>query len=324
MRVLISGISCSLGAFTAQMLVKQGYQVRGFSRSIPKDKIVGVEYIPCDLNSNQLEKIVMGCDLIVHIAALSSPWGKKDDFYKVNVEGTCNLLKFALKHKVKRFIYISSPSIYFNYQNHHNISESYRSKKAVNHYAASKLEAEKHVKLASDMGLETFILRPKAIFGPGDSVLLPRMIKALNSTGIPRFTKEDILLDITYVENVAQAIALTLIADKKYCSSAYNITNGSPVHAHLVIKELLQVTGHTYREKKINYYLAKSVAYIAEFASKFTRVEPRFTRYSVGSLAFSQTLSLDKAKKELGYVPIISVEEGIKRYKEWWYENLSN
>ena len=110
MNVLISGISCPLGYYTALEFIKRGYKVGGFSRVIPKKQLEGVKYYSCNIEaSSQLENIVNGYNIIIHIAALSSPWGKKKAFLKTNVEGTRNLLNAALKFKVKRFIYISSP-----------------------------------------------------------------------------------------------------------------------------------------------------------------------------------------------------------------------
>lgn len=322
MKILITGISCSLGFYTAQELLKKGYKVGGLSRSIPKNRIEDVEYHSCDIvDSLKVNEIVQGYDVIVHVAALSSPWGRRKDFFKINREGTSNLLSAALKNGVKRFIFISSPSIYFEYRDKFEIKESAQSKKPVNSYAASKYAAESCVDLANKEGLETFVLRPKAIFGPGDQVLIPRMIGALQSKGIPRFFKRDVFIDITYVENVAYAIALAVEADEKYSGSKYNITNGQPVILHKAISTILKKIGHPYQEQRIPYFLAKFIAYFSEKSAFFTNKEPLLTRYSVGALSFSQTLSIQKARSELGYDPKISIEEGMNRYRKWWYEN---
>lgn len=322
MRVLITGISSSLGYYTAKALLKKGYFVGGLSRSIPKNCLEKTQYYSCDITDYpKVSEISQNYDTIIHMAALSSPWGKKKDFFKINEEGTKNLLKAALKQGVKRFIFISSPSIYFEYKDQFYIEEAALSNKPVNDYAASKQAAEKWVDQASQMGLETFILRPKAIFGPKDRVLIPRMIHAIQSKGIPRFFKEDILVDITYVENVADAIVLAVQADSKYAGSKYNITNDEPVLLHQAIAKILQQIGYPYRERKIPYPLAKFIAFFSEKISFITHKEPLLTRYTVGALSFSQTLCIAKAKKELGYEPKVSIEEGMNRYKKWWYEN---
>ncbi len=322
MKILLSGISSPLGLFTAKLLLQKGYTIRGFSRSIPKKKIPGIEFISCDLrSSSKLKKLVKGCDAIIHIAALSSPWGKRKDFFEINAEGTRILLTAALEENCKRFIYISTPSIYFEYKDALNICEHKCAKRPVNDYTESKLQAEKYIELAKHKGLETFILRPKALFGPGDNVLVPRILKVLKKGGVPRFFNHDILIDVTYVENVAYAIALAIDADKKYSGSRYNITNGEPLPLHTVIQMLLKEMGYVYKERKIPYTLAKIFAYLSEKMAIITRKEPAFTQYSVGALAFSQTLSIKKARKELGYRPIISIKEGTIRYGKWWHEN---
>jgi nucleoside-diphosphate-sugar epimerase len=324
MNVLITGISSPLGYYTAKHLLAKGWKVKGVSRSTPKAPLPEVKYIACNVCSPDIEKHIKNCQYIVHAAALSSPWGKKKDFFKTNLEGTKNILYYALRHHCQRLIFISSPSIYFEYKDHLNITEEYCAAKPVNHYAASKISAEDAVAQASKQGLETFILRPKAIFGPGDQVLIPRILQSLKSGGVPRFVQKDIILDITYVENISHAIFQSLTADSCFSGQAYNITNDCPLPLHTLIKMIIEKMGFKYKERHIPYRAAKIIAYICEKISLLTNKEPLFTPYSVGALSFSQTLSIDKAKKELNYQPIISIEEGIEKYEKWWKNNNLN
>ncbi len=312
MRVLISGISGSLGTCTAKRLLEYG-EVIGFARR--KCEIEGVQSFQCDLKeSDQFDRLTKGCDTVVHIAALSTPWGKKEDFFALNAEATSALLKAAVKNGVKRFIYISTPAIYFDFTDRFDIEETWCPRKCVNDYAASKLLGE-HIVQAAE-GIETFILRPKALFGPGDQVVIPRLLAALKGGGIPRFVKKDVWIDMTYIENVAEAIVKACLADAKFSGSIYNITNGEPMPLHRTIKQLLTHMGYSYKERRFPYILAQIIA----FFSKFSKQEPLLTRYTVGSLSYSQTLSIEKAKKELGYVPLISMEEALAQTARF-YEN---
>jgi nucleoside-diphosphate-sugar epimerase len=318
MKVLISGISSPLGFYTAKLLKERGSAVLGFSRNLPTNKIEGISYCRSDIRLSDLHKLSIGCDVIVHIAALSSPWGRRRDFFEINAEGTKRLLEAAWANGCSRFIYISTPALYFAYKDGFSLDESQIASKPVNFYCASKALAESYVSAYHNKGLETLILRPKALFGPGDTVLVPRLLKALANGGIPRFTKRDVMVDLTYVENVAEAILLAIDTPAKYSGSIYNITNDEPYPLHQVIQNLLSAMGLPYKEKKIPYPVARSLAYLLEIVSIFYPKEPLFTQYAVGALTFSQTLSINKAKTELGYAPKISIEEGINRYAKWW------
>lgn len=310
MKVLISGISSPLGFYTSKLLKERGADVIGFSRTSLEN--------PCDIRTCNLHKLSSGCDVIVHIAALSSPWGKKDDFFEINAEGTKRLLEASIANGCSRFIYISTPALYFKYKDGFNLDESQIASKPINFYAASKALAESYVNEFHKKGIETFILRPKALFGPGDTVLVPRLLKALANGGIPRFTKKDVIIDLTYVENVAEAILLAIDAPAKYSGSTYNITNDDPRPIDQVIEHLLNAMGLQYKERQMPYPLARALASLLEFTSIFYRKEPLLTGYAVGALTFSQTLSINKAKTELGYSPKISIEDGINRYATWW------
>lgn len=301
MRILISGISCPLGLKTAEMLEALGHEIIGFSRNPPKG------YHSCDLHDiEKLRTLAVGCDAIVHIAALSSPWGKKTDFFKHNVAGTKNLLTLGCE----RFIYISTPAVYFDYTHHFNITEERCAKRPVNHYAASKLAAEKLVHARGGT-----ILRPKALFGPGDSVLMPRMLKLMKNGGIPRFSDEPTWLDITYIDNVAHAIVCAFNANR---SGTYNITNGDPRPLHQMLAQVLGEMGIAYKERRLPYWMAQGAARLLEL---FAKKEPPLTRYPVGTLHYSQTLCIEKARQELGYEPIVTLDEGMRRYGKWWIEN---
>src|SRR5690606_3825206 len=111
--------------------------------------------------------------------ALSSPGGKYSDFYNSNVIGTRNIVEGSRRHQVGRLIYVSTPSLYFDYTDRWNLSESAPlPRKPVNAYAATKRRAEEEVEPAFAAGLPVITIRPRAIFGPGDQTILPRLLLA--------------------------------------------------------------------------------------------------------------------------------------------------
>ena len=206
--IVISGITSSIGISLAKLLSKNGIKVRGFSRNLDKAKKALndplIELIKADINDTlRIKTICKDAEFIVHLAALSSPWGRYDDFYHTNVLGTLSLINAASCY-LKRFIHISTPSLYFSYKDQFFIKENDPlPERLVNAYAETKKIAEEVIKASK---IPCIILRPRAVFGPFDTALFPRILRVCQNKGIPSFKKQSPLIDITYVDNVAYAI----------------------------------------------------------------------------------------------------------------------
>lgn len=315
--VVVSGITSSVGIHLASQLVEKGYRVRGFARKLDRaPRHSSIELVQADLlDSEKMEEICSGCIGVIHLAALSSPWGNFRDFYQINVEGTRSLLRAAEGAQVKRFVHVSTPSLYFDYSDRFDISEaSALPRKSVNAYSATKRLAEQVV---DGSLIETITVRPRAIFGPHDQALLPRLLKVCEERGIPCFRNQSPWVDVTYVDNVAHALCLALEAPSSCAGEKYNITNGEPIELWTLLDRLLKKLSIPSRFWKVPYPIAMSAAWMSEQMSKLTGKEPLLTRYAVGVMSHSQTLSIEKAKKELKYSPIITLEEGIQRYVRW-------
>jgi nucleoside-diphosphate-sugar epimerase len=255
---------------------------------------------------------------VVHLAALSAPWGKYADFFRVNVQGTQSLIRAGTHVKLKRFIHVSTPSIYFDYRDRFDIAEEDAlPKTSINAYAATKKMAEEAVDLAYSNGLPAITLRPRAIFGPHDKTLFPRVLKVCQEGGMPCFRKNSPLVDITYVDNVAHALWLAINAPTTCLGQKYNITNGEPEPLQNILERLFAQLSIPLKSRRIPYSLAYTAAWLSELKGRLTGKEPTLTRYGIGVMVYSQTLSIEKAKKELQYQPIISLDEGIKRYVDW-------
>ncbi len=317
--ILISGITSSIGIFLANLLLQKGYQVTGFARNLSKVTDVlnhpNLKLVKADLNDSvAMKDLAREASFIFHLAALSKPWGPYKEFYEINVKGTQSLLQ-AASHNLKRFIHVSTPSLYFDNKNQLNIQEDDPlPKKCVNYYAQTKLEAEKVV---LNSGIPSIILRPRAVFGPYDTTLFPRLIKVCQNQGLPLFKNRSPIIDVTYVENVAHALWLAMIAPDNCLHKAYNITNQEPLSFIDLVDELLKKLSITIKTKHIPYPIAYTIAYLLELKSHLTKKEPLLTRYSVALMSFDQTLSAKKAQDELNYYPIITINEGIERYVRW-------
>ncbi|GAA0329407.1 NAD(P)-dependent oxidoreductase [Bacillus carboniphilus] len=322
-KILVTGATGFLGGHLVRYLSKKGYTVTGTGRNLQKGewlKEEGISFVPGDLQQKDFcQELVRNHHYIIHCAALSEPWGDYQSFYTANVTVTENLLKSAREHGVKRFIHVSTPSIYFRYNDATNVKETAElPKRFANHYAHTKYIAEQKVKQYQEKGLETIIIRPRGLFGPEDSTILPRLLTLNKTKGIPLFNNGKTLIDLTYVENVAHALELSL--EKGEVGQTYNISNGEPYSFKSLCDLLFTHLKINVQYKKLPYPVIFRVAYFLEaiYQLPFIKKEPFITRYSVSVLGNSQTLSIEKARKELGYEPLISIEEGIIHYANWY------
>ena len=262
-----------------------------------------------------------GVDYVVHCAALSSPWGRYNDFYSANVEVTKNILEASVNNHVKKFVFISTPSIYFNFHDRFLVKESDPLPgKPVNYYAATKLLAEKHVLNANGNRIKTLALRPRAIVGAGDTVIFPRLLRAYHAGGLKIIGNGTNRCDLTCAGNVVEAIACSFNAGDEAFGRAFNISDGSPVILWQTINHLLHELELEPITKKIPESLAYFAARLIELKHKLLldTSEPAITRYGLGALSKSLTMDISSARKYLNYQPIQTTEEGIKEFVEWY------
>lgn len=326
MRVCVTGATGFLGKYVVELLTEKGFKINAFGRNAVKGTELEnehVTFIKGNLESlRDVSKAVRGCEYVVHAGALSSAWGAEKDFYNANVKGTKNVLKACEKYDIKRLVFVSSPSIYTRNKDQYFIKESqvaWNSK--LNNYIQTKILAERAIRNFKTSTFEKVIIRPRGLFGIGDTSIIPRLMRANKVIGIPVFNNGENLVDITYVENVAHSIWLAMTVEG-INGAVYNITNGEPMVFKKILLMFLDEVGQEPRFLKLNYpIMSKIVGGIEWFYKKMNiKREPVFTRYTLMTLGFSQTLSIEKARNELGYEPIYSIGEGIKKYAKWYRE----
>lgn len=325
---LVTGATGFLGRRLAERLHRDGWNVTGFGR----DTRVGAELQASDIrfaagdlrDSAAVADACASQDVVFHCGALSSPWGAYRDFYDCNVAGTRHVANGCLQHGVSRLIHVSTPSLYFDFRDRFDISETDPlPPRPVNYYAATKRLAEREIQRActdEGGGLQAIVLRPRALYGPGDRTLLPRLIEANASGGIPLMRGGGVIVDMTHVDNVVHALLLAAGAPQSAYGLAYNITDGSPMPLLEALRQLFQQLGEPMRTRKLPHPLAHGAAACMEWAAHWRgggSREPRFTRYTVGVLAYSQTLDLSRARSRLGYKPVAAFEDGIRQFAEW-------
>lgn len=330
MNVLVTGATGFLGHALASELHRLGHHVVATGRNKQKGLILeskGITFEDGDLSdSRRMEELCSNKDWVFHSGALSSVWGSREDFWRCNVQGTRNVVQGSLRQKVKRLIHVSSPSIYFQFANQENIREDAPlPSKFINTYTASKYAAEEEVMLGVKAGLESVILRPRAIYGPGDTSIFPRIVRSLESGRLPIIGDGKNKTDLSYIDNVVHACICAAQASLPYSGRAYNITDGSPVELwpllHHIAKELNLPKPTKKRPARMLRWIARGmeVAHRALAPDK----EPLLTEYSVGLLSCTCTLNIDRAKQELGYKPTVQTSDGIERFLSWWKQEHS-
>ena len=317
-KVLVTGATGFLGKYVVEELVEHGYQVRAFgrNRAIGQSLVnASVTFIQGDLtNQEDLTKACQEMDMVVHAGALSTVWGPWEDFYQTNVLGTKYILETCREAKIERLVYVSSPSIYAAPRDQLDIKESDAPQEnRLNNYIRSKLASEKLFKDYPDVS--SVILRPRGLFGIGDTSILPRVLNLSQKIGIPLIGDGRQLMDMTCVENVALAIRLALETPQA-AGEVYNITNGEPRVFRDLIEETLRGLGYPIRYRKIPAPLVCAISSSLEFIYKSLKLkgEPALTRYTYYLLRYSQTLDISKAERDLGYRPKITISEGIEQY----------
>jgi len=322
--ILVTGATGGLGRNAIEYLIKHGSQATATGRNSEKLAALaskGVTVRQADLTTSMLSELVEGKTAVWHCAALSSPWGKFQEFYSANLIASERLFHAAALSGVPTFVHISTPAVYFDYTHRYLVSEAWRAKKYANHYAATKALAESRlIELAQEHpGTRLVILRPRAIFGPHDQVLFPRLLGMLKKNSgllyLPRAGRT--VLDLSYTENVVHAMWLASKQPVPTCS-IFNISNDAPISIAAALQSLVvDELGHPLRIKALPYALLAGMARGMEGIASLSGKEPQLTRYSLGTLAFDMTLDITKAKQLLGYVPQISMQKAFQRTAQW-------
>lgn len=266
---------------------------------------------------------VKGCEAVFHAAAKAGLWGPFEEYYRTNVLGTKNVVKACLYNNVKRLIFTSSPSVVFGNadQNGVNESEPYP-KRFLSHYPRTKAVAEQIVIGANSSELATVSLRPHLIWGPEDNHLIPRIISRAKAGKLRLVGDGKNLVDTVYIDNAVDAHVLALEClspDSVISGKAYFITNGEPLPMVEIINKILKAAGLPSVTRKIPEGVAYTAGALMEFIYSITKrkEEPLMTRFLARELSCAHWFDISAARRDLGYDPSVSIDEGMRRLKEW-------
>lgn len=269
----------------------------------------GVRVIAHDLT----QPLQIDCDLdaIVHCAALSAAFGKRQAFVQANVEATRNVVALARSTGVRRFVHISSPTVYFSMRDMIDTAEDTTLPKPINAYAETKRMAEKIVLSAPE--ISPVVLRPRGIYGEGDRTLLPSLLTAAARRPLPLLRGGRASIDLTHVSDVVSAIWAALEADRGAESEIFNISSGESVAITEIVNQSCHRAGIDVSWRPTPLPVALALARLMEnAAATFPFLPPPVvTRYSLGLFAYAQSLNISKAKARLNWRPEVDFANGL-------------
>jgi 2-alkyl-3-oxoalkanoate reductase len=320
MKILVTGGGGFLGQAIVRKLIARGDSVSVINRSAyPELEALGVRCHRGDIADRAaVVAAAEGCEAVFHVAAKAGPGLYAPDFEAANVTGTDNVLAACAEHEIGLLVHTSSPSVVHGGGDIENGDESLPYPTHFHApYPETKARAEQLVLAANGPTLKTCALRPHLIWGPGDNQLVPRLIEK-NRAGKLRLPAPEKKIDTVFIDNAAEAHLLALdnlAGPGTAAGKAYFISNDEPLANGEIIARLLSACGETPRIGRVPLAVAMGVAAVIEGLWRLSRrrSDPPLSRFVVEHLATAHWYSLAAARRDLGYVPTISIEEGLRR-----------
>jgi nucleoside-diphosphate-sugar epimerase len=321
MKVLITGGTGFTGKALVKRLIDKGHQVvaMDYKEGIKTEEIRdwGAEVVIGSVTDRDIvDRTVKGVDVVHHLAAAFRELDVPDDYYEeVNVQGTVNVLEAAKREKVKRFIYCSTCGVHGNVDNP-PAAETAPIKPA-DYYQRTKYAAEPLVLAEHGADFSTLVVRPAAIYGPGDPERFGMIFRRVNKGVFPIFGDGKALYHPLYIDNFVDVLEKVLqpgVGD----GGVYLIADEEYVEIEELVKRVARAMG---REVRLPHYpfLPLSVAgHLLERVCKPFKVTPPIFPRRVDWYRQNRAFDIGKAKKELGYKPGVGLDEGLRRTAEWY------
>ena len=311
-RVLITGASGFIGGAIARRMKSAGWDVVEVGRrQLDRDT-----YVAHDLATALPRSLDGTYHAVVHAAARSSPWGRRAEFERDNIVATRNTIEFCERNGRPRLIYISSSSVFYRPEHQRGITESTpMPAQAVNVYAETKQRGESLVRAYRGPSVT---LRPRAVYGPGDTILLPRIVAAARQRRLPLLVSPDgpVVGDLIYIENLVDHIQQAIASNQ--IVGDYNLTDNHPVPIFDFISQVLQRLDVPLPHRRVSVRTAMIGATLLETFHRvcLPRREPAITRFGVHVFAYSKTFNVQKMLCTFG-PPRIPIAESVEHSIAW-------
>jgi nucleoside-diphosphate-sugar epimerase len=327
-RALVTGAAGFLGSHIVDACRARGDEVSALVR--PSSDLSYLRTLPAvtlnrgDLSDvASLEQATRGVDVVYHSAARVLDYGSRRDFHEANVAGTARLLEAARKNGVRRFVFVSSPSVVGDGRDQLDVDESYPYPASfLNLYSETKAEAEKLVLRANGTGIVTCAVRPRAVWGPRDRHgYMPKILARLADRRMRDLSGgREIRASLCYCENAAQACVLAAVAPGAG-GRAYFVTDREVVDVWEFMGTVARTFGVPAVGRKVSPAVLRILVEIVHALWKIPvlghRRPPPVSRYSVSLLTRSSTYDTSAARRDLGYEPRVTQSEGLERLRTW-------
>jgi nucleoside-diphosphate-sugar epimerase len=320
MKIFITGASGFVGGAFVKAYAK-AHDITAMSRSEKSDaaiRALGATPIRAALGEVKTEQL-KGFDAVVHCAAYVEEWGPWEDYWRINVDGTKELLVAAKGADVKRFVHIGTEAALFHGQHMRNVDEHYPlSLNSPYPYARTKAHAEKAVREANDegTGFTTIVVRPRFVWGPGDQTILPAVKSMVEKGQFAWIDGGRNKTSTTYIGNLTHAMNLALT--KGNGGNAYFVLDGPPVVFREFMTKMLNAAGVTPGDRAVPGWLVRTIAYVGEttYRALGIKSKPPLTRFTANIMSRDCILIDDKARKEMGYAPAVTIDQGLAALKQ--------
>lgn len=313
MRIFITGGSGFIGGHVIERLAPE-HTVLAMARSdgsAAKVASYGATPVRCDLDTVTAEHLT-GCDAVVHCAAFVEPWGTREMFWRGNVDGTAQMLATAKAAGVRRFVHIGTEAALFDGHDLVGVDESHPYPARQRYlYSETKAEAERRVLAASTVGFEALSLRPRLVWGPRDTSVLPEVLRMAREGAWSWLDGGRARTSTTHVENLAHAVALSLTRGRG--GRAYFVADEGDRTIRGFLSALAATQGVTLADRSTPGWIARPVASLVEGLWRLTGASktPPMTSFAVAMMSRTVTVDTRRARDELGWAPVRTVDEGI-------------
>ncbi|MCW6009695.1 NAD-dependent epimerase/dehydratase family protein [Micromonospora sp. CPCC 205371] len=312
----VTGGSGFVGGALIRRLVADGWRVRALARSERSARAVagaGAEPAAGDLDRvDALAGGASGADVVFHCAAFVKQWGRREEYLRGNVTGTRNVIEACRRAGVPRLVHVGTEAAMLAGEPLVGIDEDTPLRPdSASPYCSTKAMAEMAVREANGGDLRTVVVRPRLVWGPGDSTLLPALVTAIHKGRFRWIGGGRQLTSTTYIDNAVHGLVLAATASDP--GPSYFVTDGPPVVFRDFITEWVGTQGVKIPDRDLSPAAVRFVAVAAEGVWRTLRLpgEPPITRTAVWLSALECTVDISRAENELGYRPPVTREQGM-------------